>query len=89
MIIGGREESEDSILILVMPPILLAFGSKTIELVPILRIPVTLALPTTTRSSANVTAAPVGLVCSLVVVTTPTLIPRDVVSPNSKVSSNV
>ena len=63
-IIGLKEESEDSILISVMPPILLAFGSKIIDSVPMVRIPVTLALPTTTRSSANVTAAPVGLICN-------------------------
>jgi hypothetical protein len=62
--IGAKEESEDSILISVIPPILLAFGSKIIELVPILRIPVTLALPTTTKFSANVTAVPVGLICN-------------------------
>ena len=40
------------------PEIVLALGSKTIEEVPILRIPVTLASPTTTKSSLKVTPEP-------------------------------
>ena len=47
-----------------IPLIFLLLGSIIIDSVPMVRIPVTLALPTTTRSSANVTATPVGLICN-------------------------
>ena len=71
------------------PEIVLVLGSKTIEEVPILRIPVTLVSPTTTRSSLKVTPEPTGSMWSLVDVTIPTLIPRVEVFPSPKVSSSV
>ena len=51
-----------------IPLILLAFGSRVIDPVPIVKMPVTLASPETTRSSVNVVPTPT---CSFGVVTIP------------------
>ena len=89
MIIGVALGSGDSIRICSIPRICFKLESRTIELVPILRIPVTLAFPLTTRSSENVIPEPTGSIWSLDAVATPTLIPRDEVLPNPRVSSSV
>ena len=72
-----------------IPDIVLALGSKTIEEVPMLKIPVTLASPTTTKFSLKVTPEPTESTWSLVDVTTPTLIPLEEVFPRPRVSSSV
>ena len=57
--------------------------------VPIERMPVTLALPSTTKFSANVVPPPTGLTISRVTVDNPTDIPRLEVLPSPKVLLSV